>query len=562
MIDAAASPEPRIGLLLRMKARGAYNAARKTALEAPVRASAAVILVGVIWIGLYFLFNAVFVQLRRTQLEATVAIPLVFNFFFVAMLALLTLSNAIIAYSALFGRAESSYLLTLPLSSLDVVTLKYLESLFFSSWSLVLLGMPLMLAMADQAREPLFYILFIAFFLAFIPIPGAAGIALAWLTARYFPRRWAAALVIAGGVAVAAFSVWGLRVLRIGDMPADEWLRAFLAKMSFVENVLLPNNWVSRGIDNALHGDSAVAAMYLGVTCTNALFLSWLAVTLVSSRFEKALDRASSHGHASRRFAAPASGGLAGMVFFYLSKPLRLVAAKDLRTFLRDPLQWSQLLILFGLLILYLWNMPTMRIDFSGSEWSLAIPFLNLCAVSLILATFTCRFVFPLVSLEGRQLWLIGVLPLNRGRVLIAKFAFAMTVTVLVAVGAMTFGSIMLGMHPVWAATHIAATVSICFGLCGFAVGIGARLPMFGQSNAARIANGVGGTVNLLASVALVGVVLVGIGMATYRSQGSGEVHPPDLVAWMWIAASLAFGVIAGGTAMMIGARHFRRVEV
>ena len=85
--------------------------------------------------------------------------------------------------------------------------------------------------------------------------------------------------------------------------------------------------------------------------------------------------------------------------------------AERLRTFVRDPAQWSQLTILFGLLVLYLANMPTLRLEFAASGWFLFIPFLNLCAVSLILATFTCRFVFPLVSLEGHQMWLLGVLP-------------------------------------------------------------------------------------------------------------------------------------------------------
>src|SRR3989338_4001539 len=105
---------PRLGLLLRVRGQAVTNRVAQALRDAPVRLAAAVLLIGLIWVGLYGLFRLVFVQLSRTPLEATVAIPLVFNFFFVAMLVLLAFSNAIIAYGALFGKTESPYLLTLP----------------------------------------------------------------------------------------------------------------------------------------------------------------------------------------------------------------------------------------------------------------------------------------------------------------------------------------------------------------------------------------------------------------------------------------------------------------
>ncbi len=550
------------GPLLRMKLTATRNRVLQAVVEAPVRLSAGVVLVGVVWIGLYGLFHLVFLQLHRTPLQATVAIPLIFNFFFVAMLILLTMSNAIIAYSTLFGRAECPYLLTLPLTPRDVVTLKFLESLFFSSWSLVLLGLPLMMAMARQAEGGYFHVLFIAFFVAFIPIPGAIGTLLAWAAARFFPRTAVKAVAVVGGAVVVGGVVWGIRAIQLGHFASEAWLRSFLSRMSFVESAFLPNNWVATGIDHAVHGEQSEALLYLGVTVANALFLSWIAVMVVSKGFERAYDRATSGRASGRRAAAEPSGGMAGLVFCYLPRPLRLIAAKDLRTFFRDPLQWSQLVILFGLLVLYLTNMPSLRIEFTTTGWTLMIPFLNLCALSLILATFTCRFVFPLVSLEGQQLWLMGVLPMPRGRILLAKLAFSMTVTVSVAVSAMTLGAFMLEQSGAWALVHLVVIISICFGLCGVSVGLGARLPMFNQTNAARIANGAGGTVNLLASVVLIAVVLTGVGIATLRSQQSGLRDQPDAVGLAWCAASVLVALAAGVSAIRMGGRSFNRMEL
>jgi ABC-2 type transport system permease protein len=507
------------------------------------------------------MFYVVFKQLQRTPLEATVAIPLVFNYFFAAMLILLTFSNALIAYAALFRKNESAYLLSSPLTPLDVVTLKYTETLFLASWALVLLGMPLMVAMAGMADHSVFYVLFLAFFLAFIPIPGAFGLLLAWAAARCFPRRIIGVLSVCAGVAVAAIIVWGMRSLQFGDDATELWLRSFLERMSIVESAFLPNNWVASGIDHAIHGRFAEAGMYLCVTIANALFVSWLAVMVVAKHFDGAFDRASSGRGSGQRPASNASGGLAGRVFFYLPLPLRLIAAKDLRTFVRDPLQWSQLVILFGLLALYLTNMPTLRQHLTARFWYRLIPFLNLCAISLILATFTCRFVFPLVSLEGQKLWLVGLLPMPRGKVLHAKSAFAMTVTLVVAVSAMGLATVMLQLDYIWTIIHLIVIVAVCFGLCGFAVGIGARLPMLGETNTGRIANGLGGTINLLASVALVTVTLAGVGVATWRSQFLREGELPDLLSLTLCYSAVVISLAAGSTALKAGARHFDNIE-
>ncbi len=550
-----------LGLLLRMKARATWNRVRQAVDQGPVRLAATLLLISLVWFGLYALFWLVFDQFRRTPLEATVALPLIFNFFFVALLLMLTFSNAIIAYGTLFGRRESVFLLTAPVRPRDVVSLKYLESLALSSWSLVLLGIPLMMAIADQAEEPLFYLLFTAFFLAFIPIPGGFGLLFAWVAARFFPRRAIRLVTLLLGSSLGGFLVWGLYSLQLGESPTESWLRDFLSRMSFVESAILPNYWIASGIDRAVHGQFADAALYLGVTAANALFVSWLAVTMVSCRFDAAFDRASAAGPRLGRSASQASGGIAGNLFAYLPVALRLIAAKDLRGFLRDPLQWSQLVILFGLLALYLTNMPTLRLQFSGTGWFLVIPFLNLCALSLILATFTCRFVFPLPSLEGQKLWLIGLLPLPLGDVLLAKFAFAMTVTTGVAVAAMALATVTLGIEPIWAVIHFLVTVAICFGLCGFAIGLGARFPVFREPNAARIANGFGGTANLLASVALVATVLAGVGVATWRCRSLPTGAWPDLISMALCFGAFLVSLFAGSLSLHVGIRHFNRVE-
>jgi len=126
----------------------------------------------------------------------------------------------------------------------------------------------------------------------------------------------------------------------------------------------------------------------------------------------------------------------------------------------------------------------------------------------------------------------------------------------------MSLAAYMLHLDVVWTTIHLVVTFGICFGLCGFSVGIGARLPVFGQTNVARIANGLGGTLNLLASVALVALVLTGVGIATWRCRNLSPNTLPDARSLLLCAASIATSIAAGLWALRIGARHFDRVQV
>ena len=51
------------------------------------------------------------------------------------------------------------------------------------------------------------------------------------------------------------------------------------------------------------------------------------------------------------------------------SAEMRLMMVKDMRLFRRDPLQWSQFLIFFGLLVIYFLNIQRFTYDISSISW-------------------------------------------------------------------------------------------------------------------------------------------------------------------------------------------------
>jgi ABC-2 type transport system permease protein len=184
----------------------------------------------------------------------------------------------------------------------------------------------------------------------------------------------------------------------------------------------------------------------------------------------------------------------------FLSRPVKALALKDARLFSRDPTQWTQFLIFFGLLCIYVLNLRNVSLDYRNPYWETLISHLNLAASTLTLSTLTTRFVFPQFSLEGRRLWIIGLSPIGMRKVLLQKFAFSCLGAMSVTVSLMTASSMML--HLPWAriAFFDVAIALPAAGLCGLAVGLGALFPNLKEDNPSKIVSGFGGTLCLVVS--------------------------------------------------------------
>jgi len=553
---------PSLGLLCRLRWAVMRNRVRQLVNESPMKLLLVILFICLIWAALYKLFDGAFIIMRRFDQEATIATPYVFHIFFAAMTVLLAFSTAVLTYGATFSGREPSFLLPTPCLPRHIVMVMYLEALFFASWSLVLLGIPLMIAFGQaQGLSWQSYVVFFLAFLGFLPIPGSLGLFAALIVALWLPRQARKILLYSALAAVIAAVIWWGRLWTVSSNTASEWLDGVLGELQYLKGALLPSTWVTEAIRNSVAGRADVAFFYVAVTVSTGLFFSWVAVTLTGAAFLRAFSRAQQVGSRRRRASGSVSRWLVRLVFLPVPGKMRLLVLKDLRTFLRDPVQWSQLLILLGLLGLYLTYLPRARPEGFDLPWQALICFLNYGAVTLILSTFTSRFVFPLMSLEGRQMWLVGLWPLSCERVIWSKWLYAVTVTGAAALVVTCLSIRALDLPVALATIQVCATLSTCAGLCGLAVGLGARMPNYRERNASRIASGLGGTINLIASVGLVTVSVFLFGVICYGMAGAGSL---GYVGWRELLCFVLVLLIGAGAtwlSMVLGLRRFRRQE-
>jgi ABC-2 type transport system permease protein len=195
----------------------------------------------------------------------------------------------------------------------------------------------------------------------------------------------------------------------------------------------------------------------------------------------------------------------------WLADDLALLIAKDLRLFLRDPVQLLQFGSFAGLLGFYVLMLPRLGHAFTEfTWWRPVVSMLNMVAVTMALATFTGRFVYPLLALEGRRLWVLALAPWPRSRIVTAKLLFALAIGSPVAITLVVLSGTLLHLPKAQVAYQTLVIACLSMGLTSGALGLGARLADYGEDNPAKLVAGYGGTINLLASLGFSAVIIAG----------------------------------------------------
>jgi ABC-2 type transport system permease protein len=528
----------------------------------------------IFWTGLFGLFFQGFQFIAMYVDLASAIVEYLFSMFFLSLLVMLFFSTGIITYTGLFQSREAAFLLTTPASTDRIFAYKFLEAIGFSSWGFVLLGSPMMVAYGiTKQASAAFYGLFMLYLVAFVLIPGGMGSVGAILVANFFPRRQKVVL----GLAIVGFL--GLAILLLaqlaqtpGDALSRDWLGGLLAQLSFSQDPLWPSRWMSAGLLASARGDWSTGVFYLWVLTGHAALSYLVAAVVARDLYRQGYSRVQGGRSSRRRIGWYGFDAFFHRVFFFISRPIRLMILKDLRTFRRDPAQWSQFLIFFGLLALYFVNIRRLSYDVQSPYWRNLVSFLNLAVTALILSTFTSRFIFPLLSLEGRNFWVLGLLPLERKAILWGKFAFSSGISLVATELLVVLSDWMLRMSPTMIGLHMGMVAVLCFGLSGISVGLGARLPNLKESDPSKIAAGFGGTLNLLVSLVFIFSIVTALALPChlYFAGQEGEaissivMSPERFRFWMTIAifVSLGVGVIGTIVPLRIGIRAFQKMEL
>jgi ABC-2 type transport system permease protein len=558
-----------MALLLGARLRRLRNAVLAIGSRSTLRV-VVVTFVGVfLWTGLFggFLASIKFADRALADpVDLADLTSLLLGLFFMSLMLLLTFSNAVISFGSLYRSPETAYLMAQPLTPGTLYLYRMLESLAFASWASAALGLPLLLAYGIGLHVgPLYYAVIPAYLVPFVVIPAAAGAAISMLLTLLFPRNRAKVLGVAFAAALGIAAIAGLRAyaVRRGNIPFSTiWAQKVLGQFQFVRSPFLPSYWATKGLVAAGRGEAGEALYFLLLLSVTAFFLVMLGQFLAVRLYVRSWDATMSNVRRTRYPPRRWTDALVARLRRSLgSWPVFI--HKDVRTFVRDPAQWAQAVIFFGLLGVYIANIRNLNYNLESPFYLNLIATLNMLAVGLTLSTMTTRFVFPLVSLEGRSFWVLGLLPVPRWKILAAKLAFASIGSVLVTEALVLLSNHVLGTEPTIVATQAVLGAALAVGLSGIAVGMGAIFPDFKSRTPSEIVSGFGGTLTLVASLAFVLAIVIPESVIRHRYLVRNLLAPEEYQGIM-IKVLAAGGVLAAACVagpMLLGARALNRQE-
>jgi len=459
-------------------------------------------------------------------------------------------------------------LMASPADTLRIYGARLIETIVNSSWMVGLLAIPLFLAYGFAYRaDALFYLLALAVMVPFLVLPAVVGVAVTLTLVNVFPARRTRDLLALVGLFAAAGIVVLFRFLRPERLVRPEEFRDlvdFMAILRTPSSVWLPNEWATDTLMSYLNGHFDPFPFFLLLTTAAAfvVFGSWLHQRFYAPGYSRAQEGATRREHRSRsRWVEKLLGRL--------SVPNRVLVAKEIRIFFRDATQWSQLILLGVLVVVYVYNIKVLPL-YTGERVSFflinVVSFLNLGLAGFVVAAIAARFVYPAMSLEGRMMWLLRSSPLDVRSLFWSKYWVGTLPLLFISLPLIILTNLILEVSPFILALSTGTMVMATFALTALALGFGALFPNYESDNVAEIPTSFGGLLFMMTAVGYLAGVIILEAWPVYSFLSANLRGEPvrnfeALTLVLGIAGAVALTVIAVVLPLKAGVRKVRALD-
>ena len=520
------------------------------------------------WAGLFVLSCLVLNYFAGVEIFGPILAKKLLSMVFLTFFFVLLYSNIITALSTYFLSEDLPLILSTPVSVARVYGIKLLETTVNSSWMVVIFATPVFLAYAVvfRASAGYFFQLF-ALSIPFVLIPACMGIMLTMTLILVFPARRLKDLLFVIGLVIFVSLFIFLRLLRperLMDSEVSQGLLEYLAAVQAPSSILLPSYWATEALSPFLfpheHTD---AFFYLALLVSTALAMVVLGNGLSEGTFTSGWSKAQEAGTVRPARLQIVDRLISGLPSS-LSSAWRGMMIKDIKAFFRDTTQWSQLLLLLALVVIYLYNfrvLPLKSLPLATFLLKNVVSYLNLALAGFVLSAVGARFVFPAVSLEGKAFWMIRSAPVSLRSFLWSKFWVSLIPLLLLAEILVLITNLLLEVGPLTMVLSMGTIFVLTLGITSLGVGMGAIYPRFGVANPASISTGFGGIVYMIVCLIYIGIVVAAVAWPAYIFLDA-QLRSITLSNGFWFMAALVWvflvfiNCMAVWLPMRLGVRH------
>lgn len=410
--------------------------------------------------------------------------------------------NIIVSYSTLYRSAEVSYFFTKPVNPVEIFIIKFLDNFFYSSSTLLMVLFSMLAAYTYYFDlgiwEALYLVLFQ--FLPFMFSAASLGVIVLMIVLKAASKIGIKPfVVILASIYISAifffFKLTSPADLVVSVLKYYPDIDRYFGDMLPPILQWLPNSWLGNSMFWCVQGNVEssfpMALMQIGLS----VLLFGIAVLLGKLWYKETWYRLFDMRGAKVKSRDTKSFFNGSKSFF---KPVtESVIYKDAALFIREPSQVFHFLIL--VLLIFVFALSIKGIALMGFEDNNLQSLVYLAVLSfniLLISTLSLRFVFPLISLEGKAFWKILTAPVAKADFIKLKllpvFLLIFTISQLLAV----FSIFQFTWPLAIISMFLISFISIALIFMNF--GMGGYFAVYHEKNPIRIASSRGATLSFL----------------------------------------------------------------
>ncbi len=455
--------------------------------------------------------------------------------------------NIIVAFSTLYKSDEVKFLFTKPINPTVIFTIKFLDNFFYSSSTLFLILLSVIGGYVAYFKLPFLAFLQIVLFqfLPFMLSAAAIGVIILMIVIKLAsvinPK-----VIVYGLIFLYLSTVYFFFSIASPIKLVNEVMRYYPDVDKYFGMLIpgvmnyLPNKWLSNSLYWIISNKAGYANIFFykqillsvyGLSIMMALGYFWYQSTwLIAIKLRK-----------QKKYNKDSYFAFGRKSIFESS--IAMLIKKELHCFFREPSQVIHLLILLFLITIFMFSLKGVYLIGIRDAQLQTIIYLSLFLFSvLLITTLSLRFVFPLISLDGKSFWRLKSAPLKPSTFALVKLIPWILLIILIGQMLNYFSNFNFPAPLLNLFSLLTLSVSMFMILMNF--GMGGLFANFNENNPIRLASSQGASITFLLSlffmVLLIIVLFIPLSKFFYSLRFYGTYNLQPLIIATIIIASIS----------------------
>jgi len=512
------------------------------------------------WMGIFLVALRVLTYFKGIEEIGDILGYKLLSMILIVCFALLIFSSILTSLSKLYLSRDLQLVHAMPVSSYKIFISRWIDSTVESAWMVVIFTLPVFLAYGIVYRSGLFYYAnAVAALAALVMNASAISTTMVMVAVIVIPANRLKSLFIFLGILFFVVIYLAIRLSRpelLVDPEVFDTVMVYISSLQTPQLPILPSTWAYDSIKAGLTGQFKSGLFHTALAWSFFVTIAFILIMVAEAIYFQGFSKTQT---ASARLFKKNTAGW--RCFDLLPGPIKSFTVKEIKTFLRDQTQWSQLFLIAALVVIYVYNFKVLPLDKSPIKTVYLqnlFSFLNMGLALFVLTAITARFAYPAVSMEREAFWLVKSSPLSLKAFLWIKFFIYYFPLLILTEALIVATNILLSVTPFMMTLSIVTVFFLVPGIVAIGIGLGAAYPDFKAENPTQTVTSFGGLVFMIVCAGYIGLVILieaGPVYNLFMADIRGKTLSPAI--WLWtigsFAAAFVFSLVAIALPMRFG---------